>query len=101
MNTVDHRTVGELVTAIKPIVAARKITKLIVGLPLLPGGEEGEQSGKVRAAAAELENACKLPIQFIDERFTSIHRDGARVDPDARSALAILQIALERLQNGY
>lgn len=101
MNTIDHKTKEEMAAAVKTIVTARKITKLIVGLPLLPGGDEGEQSGKVRAAAAVLENTCKLPVVFIDERFTSVHRDGARVDPDARSALAILQIALERSKNGY
>ncbi len=99
MDTIQHRGAGELVEALRPVVDVKKITRFAVGLPRLPGGDEGSQAGKVRDVAAALEQAFGLPVEFVDERFTSQQR-GMKTDSDARSAIAILQIVLEKYKKG-
>ena len=44
---------------------------LVVGLPLLMNGSEGEQARRVRAFAGSLADRLQLPIDFIDERLTT------------------------------
>jgi putative holliday junction resolvase len=99
MDTIEHRGGAELSAALKPIVTSRKIARLVVGLPRLPGGEEGSQAAKTREICTVLERELSVPVHFVDERFTSVQR-GLKTDPDARSAIAILEIVLEKGKKG-
>lgn len=45
---------------------------LIIGLPLLMSGKEGEMSQEVREFATLLETRLGLSVQFYDERLTSL-----------------------------
>jgi len=47
------------------------IKKVIVGLPLTLSGEEGTQAKKTREFAKNLQNFINVPIEFVDERFTT------------------------------
>jgi RNase H-fold protein (predicted Holliday junction resolvase) len=82
----------EFVAAVRSIIAARSIEQLIIGLPLLPSGQEGEQVQIVRAYVAALE-PLSLPVSFLDERYTTPthHADG-----DAAAAMTILSLFIER-----
>ena len=51
------------------------IEKVIVGLPRTLRGEEGPQAQRVRRYAAELQLALNLPIDFWDERFSSVEAE--------------------------
>ena len=51
------------------------IEKVIVGLPKTLRGEDGPQAQRVRRYATELQAALDLPIEFWDERFSTV---GAR-----------------------
>lgn len=51
--------------------AGKTIDLILIGLPLLLSGKEGPMVEHVRKFAAELEKALHIPIQFIDERFSS------------------------------
>ncbi len=48
------------------------IEKVIVGLPKTLRNEEGPQAQRVRRYAGELQAALGLPIEFWDERFSSV-----------------------------
>ncbi len=48
------------------------VEKVIVGLPKTLRGEEGPQAHRVRRYAAELQAALDLPIEFWDERFSTV-----------------------------
>ena len=48
------------------------IEKVIVGLPKTLRNEEGPQAQRVRRYAAELQAALNLPLEFWDERFSSV-----------------------------
>jgi len=94
LDTIAHKTDAELIEKVSAIVKHRKIEKVIVGLPLLLGGEEGAQSRLVRSIANALTNATGLDVMFLDERYTSVAKKNE--DPDARAACELLQIALEK-----
>ena len=47
------------------------IQKIIIGLPLTLKGEIGHQAKIVKKFGQDLHNKSKLPVIYIDERFTS------------------------------
>ena len=94
LETIKHRDQKELVKAVEKIIHEKKVTKLIVGLPRLPGGTEGSQAVYVRDIVKVIQMTCNIPVKFIDERFTS---KGEGSDPDARAACAILETEMERI----
>jgi putative pre-16S rRNA nuclease len=62
--------------AIQNIQAALKnrlaeVERILVGFPLLLNGKEGEMAGFVKQFAEALAKALSIPVELIDERFTS------------------------------
>lgn len=53
------------------LAVAHGVEAIVVGLPLLPGGEEGKQAASVRAYVQGLREHISLPIFFQDERNTT------------------------------
>jgi putative holliday junction resolvase len=87
--------------------AVRELTPglLVVGCPYNADGSEGALAGHARRFAAELERRFALPVQLIDERFSSLEasealrerrasgarrRRVARADIDSAAAAVIL-----------
>lgn len=82
--------------AIEALVNAHGASQLVLGLPLLEGGAEGEQAEKTRAFARSLRRRLpKIPIVFQDERFSSEDardlRPGTRGPIDHLAAAVILR----------
>lgn len=87
------------------VCAEHTIEKVIVGLPRLLHGDEGSQARRVRRYAAELQAALNLPIDFWDERFSSVdaqerlaassRKPRAKGDIDSAAAAIILQEYLD------
>jgi putative Holliday junction resolvase len=72
------------------------VERVVVGLPVTLGGEEGEQAKLSRAFAAELEGLLDLPVEMYDERLTTTmaersSREGARGAPDSLAAAHLLE----------
>lgn len=44
---------------------------IVIGLPLLLSGKDSEMSEKVKTFATALQEKVPIPIEFLDERFTS------------------------------
>ena len=79
----------------------------VVGLPLDGDGEDTPRATEVRRIAAELARRTNLPVELIDERFTTaaamraVHEMGGSTrgrkgDVDALAATVLLQHALAR-----
>lgn len=83
----------ELVTIIKE----ERINKVVIGVPLGMEGEENMNTKRVRAFGEELHKHIDLPIEFIDERFTTheANRMGGTASVDEKSAMLILESYLE------
>lgn len=79
------------------------IEKIVIGLPLLLSGKEGDMAQKVRSFAAILEKELSYPIVFWDERLTSSGVDkmltGFDVSRKKRAALSDSLSAISILQN--
>ncbi len=77
----------------------------VVGLPLDEAGDDTPRAAEVRRVAAELEKRTGLPVELVDERFTTAaalravrelggSAKGRKGDVDALSATVLLQHAL-------
>lgn len=92
LDTIAHRSTKELVTKIAVLCREKSVVHMVVGLPLLPSGLEGEQAAFVRSVSRALESLA--PISFLDERYsTPAIRES---DPDAAAACSILTTYLDR-----
>lgn len=59
--------------------AAESVEKIIVGMPLSLDGSEGPQAEFVARFVAELQDATPLPVETIDERWTSVEAEDAMI----------------------
>jgi putative Holliday junction resolvase len=59
------------VNRIGEIVVQQEVTQIVVGLPVTLAGREGAAAQQAREFAAGLSEVVKVPIAFIDERFTT------------------------------
>ncbi|MBR9976847.1 MAG: Holliday junction resolvase RuvX, partial [Bacteroidetes bacterium] len=53
------------------IIRDRDVVRVIIGLPLTLKAEQGASALNVQGFVPRLEAACGLPVEMIDERFTS------------------------------
>lgn len=73
---------------------------VLVGLPRLQSGEEGEQAAAARSFAGRLAAEIDVPVEFYDERFTTKLAQasiaaGAAADEDSLAAAHLLEEYLE------
>lgn len=84
-----------------------EVTEFVIGLPLDEDGNDTERSAEARQLAAALHEHSRLPVELVDERFTTAAalraiRDmggstrGRKGDVDALAATVLLQQALAR-----
>lgn len=90
LETITHTSLEELYTKLKPLLEERSIDEIIIGLPLLPSGDEGSQAEFVRSFSSLLGD---FPHEFLDERYTTSREKIS--DGDARSACEILTVKLD------
>ena len=64
---------------------------LVVGLPCHPDGVEHAMSAKARRFGNQLQGRFQLPVEWVDERYTSAVLEG---DPDMRDNLDAESAAL-------
>jgi putative Holliday junction resolvase len=90
LSTIEHTSEDGLLSQVHSYVREKTIGKVIIGLPRLPSGKEGEQAEYVRSVAEKI-RAFGVDIQFIDERYTSPRRGTSiSYDGDAAAACEIL-----------
>ncbi len=101
LDTVHHMSEEELVSAVMEIIRHRKVETVIVGLPRLPSGEEGEQARESRKVGTLLASAGAA-VEYRDERHTSPrssqHKHAIptrKIDGDATAACALLSLKLD------
>ncbi|MFA6427601.1 MAG: Holliday junction resolvase RuvX [Candidatus Magasanikbacteria bacterium] len=83
------------------LIETEKIHKAVVGLPVGLDGKENENTKRVRNFADELRKLADIPIEFIDERFSSHAADRmgeGGASRDERAAMIILQTYLDKLK---
>ncbi|MCU0533742.1 MAG: Holliday junction resolvase RuvX [Hydrococcus sp. Prado102] len=113
LTTIERTSFARDVELLKQLVEEREASLLVVGLPYSMNGTIGFQAQQVQKFATRLSAALQLPVEYIDERLTSIEaeqqlkelkrfssRDKGAID--RRAATIILQQWLEQRRfNSY
>ncbi len=109
---IVKRAEGEAAVAeILDIARRHQVAVIVVGMPRTMGGALGQQAIKVQAFAEVLRRATDVPLEFRDERLSTVtakrlvgRRSGRKgrdkVRYDAAAAAVILQNYLEELRPG-
>ncbi len=101
--TLERTGFTDDVEQLHHLIEQRQVTRLVIGLPYAMNGELGQQGQRIIKYARRLEKVFNLPIEYVDERLTSIEaearlktkrgfsprRDKAQID--AHAAAIILQ----------
>jgi putative Holliday junction resolvase len=80
--------------AIEGLLKEWQPNRLVVGLPCHPDGTEHEMSAKAHRFGNQLHGRFHLPVEWVDERYTSAVLEGnpdMRDNLDAESAALILE----------
>ncbi|MFC1870210.1 Holliday junction resolvase RuvX [Chloroflexota bacterium] len=99
---IERRDEAADVAAITGIIDQNQVNRVIVGLPLSMDGGLGQQAKKIEDFAQKLRHQTKAPVEFRDERLTTVwakylRRDAGikktrtKVRYDAAAAALILQ----------
>lgn len=74
--TTLHRTnFAEDVRKLQAIITEREVDLLVVGMPYSLDGSVGTQANKVAKIAKKMAQALNLPLEYVDERLTSVEAE--------------------------
>jgi putative Holliday junction resolvase len=72
--------------AIAALVRAYEAERIVLGLPLDPEGERGRAAKSVEAFAARLRAAVAVPVELIDESFSTVEAEEVLLAADVSRA---------------
>ncbi|HEY9627503.1 MAG TPA: Holliday junction resolvase RuvX [Coleofasciculaceae cyanobacterium] len=75
LTTIERRSFLEDVAQIRALVEQRQVQVLVVGLPYNLDGSIGFQAKQVQKFASRLREALQLPVEYTDERLTSVQAE--------------------------
>jgi putative holliday junction resolvase len=73
--TLERRSLQQDIEQLRQLVQARQVQVLVVGLPYTMNGSLGFQARQVQKYARRLSQALQLPIDYVDERLTSVEAE--------------------------
>ena len=94
LKTVSETSSDASFKVIEGLLREWQPNRLVVGLPCHPDGVEHEMSAKARRFGNQLHGRFQLPVDWVDERYTSAVLEGdpnMRDNLDAQSAALILE----------
>ena len=100
--TIAHEANDARFAAIAKLIAEWQPARLVVGLPLAVDGSEHDMTARARRFAHQLEGRFRLPVELVDERFSSAEAESRLAEQgqgwkqrketlDAEAAATILQ----------
>lgn len=104
--SITQRDRDKLLEEILTLIEKEKPGEIVLGLPVNMDGTEGPRAEKSRAFGDKLQEACGLPVKYMDERGSSISanrilsdagkkKSKQRAQVDAVAAAIILQNYLD------
>jgi len=95
---VSGKNLAEISQNFVKFIKAEKVDKIIFGLPLTQQGQECVNTVRVRNFVEDIKKYLSVPIDFVDERFSSQAADrlGGEASRDEKSAMLILEDYLSR-----
>ena len=95
--TADLQTLAAL-------AAKHEVAVIVLGLPLTMRGEHGEQAQRVVSFADALRRQVTVPVEFMDERLTTVQGERALLSMDAsrrKRKQVIDQVAAQLILQQY
>lgn len=107
LSTVQRSNLAADLERLKDLAHTYNAQAWLLGLPLHMSGSEGRQAGKIRAFGRKIHAATHLPVEYWDERLTTVEatrvlrsaalsREKSRQAVDRLSAVILLQSYLDR-----
>jgi putative holliday junction resolvase len=84
--TIARRGGQRDLDAIAALVRTHDAERVVLGLPLAPDGEEGRAAASVQAFAARLRQAIDVPVDLIDESFSTVEAEEVLLAADLSRA---------------
>ena len=75
ITTIKRTSFQQDIAQLQAIVEDRQVQVLVVGLPYSMNGSIGSQAREVQKYAQRLSQTLELPIEYVDERLTSIQAE--------------------------
>ncbi|HLJ45480.1 MAG TPA: Holliday junction resolvase RuvX [Bryobacteraceae bacterium] len=109
LETLQRTTIREDISRLAQLIAERNVSLILVGKPLHMSGHEGRQVEFARDFADRLRAATEVPVQFWDERLTTVEaqrvlkQSGISIEKRAKavdrlSAVILLESYLDSLR---
>ena len=83
LTIVEHENRERDLERVADIAREREVQIVVVGLPMLESGDEGEQARRTRRFGDALARRLDVPVLYQDERFSSVRAEAAMADPGA------------------
>jgi putative Holliday junction resolvase len=77
LDAIDSRGTARDIETLCTLVEAREVERVVVGLPLHLDGRSGPEVDTARRFAGALERAAGVPVELLDERWTSLQAERA------------------------
>ena len=93
-----------LFVELNEIIKLENVGKIILGLPLNLEGKDSQKTLEVRKFAEELEKKVPVPVEFIDERYTTVEANEAlkNMGKDPRESRKVIdKIAASLILRSY
>jgi putative holliday junction resolvase len=75
LTTIYRTSLAEDIRKLQTIIKEREVEILVIGLPYSLDGTVGFQAQKVQKFADKIDRILKLPIEYVDERLTSVEAE--------------------------
>ena len=83
LTIVEHENREQDLERVAVIARERDVAAVVVGMPVLESGEEGEQARRTRRFGEALARRLDVPVVYQDERYSSVRAEAAMADADA------------------
>ena len=80
LTVLERQSAARDLAAIQGLVAEHHVESVVVGLPLTLRGDQGPQAQKVVSFAEALRQRLSVPVQLLDERFTTVQGERALIE---------------------
>ena len=91
LKTIQNKSLEDTFRAIQKLVKEWEVTNFVVGLPTHPDGAEHEMTKRAKRIGNQLHGRLNLPVQWVDERYTSAVAENQMGDIDSQAAVLILE----------
>ena len=81
LDTVES---SSLLDFIVKYTQGENVERIVIGMPTQSNGQPSENAARVRSFAGKLKKAVDIPVEFYDERFTSVLANKALLEGAAK-----------------